>query len=552
MPQTRSGTKAGTAFPGTESVASFRTRIMAHNAQDTRRHWLAPIIPEILVATQPDGTLRIAEVSPSIAMWTGRSPGDLVGRRLSEVFDHMLPGLTVVVEDVSASGIPVRDYRMTFEDVSGREHTVLLQAFLSPVEAQVAQPYIVLRFQELPSSAAETEMPAEIRITHGMVGKSPALMNVVRKIEIYGPTEAPVLVTGETGTGKELAARAVHACSRRRKYPFVAVNCAALSPELLESELFGHERGAFTGAVRAHKGRFERAHQGTLFLDEIGEMPATAQTKLLRVLEDGEIERLGSEQALRIDVRLIVATNIALEQAVQAKEFRLDLYHRLAVLRIRMPPLRERLEDIPMLAAYYLEQFNQQYERRVRRLTPEALTLLQQYDWPGNIREFRNVLERVYVESTTEVIGRRAFDEWLEERARVVPGSWNLQTRHADLTTRAPLITPYHGAPLPRRPLLPYYRETPPTIEVEATGTDRGGAEQPLASPQAQNGDKLTPERIAWAYRQADGNITAAARLLGVHKATLYRHMKTHGLTREDLEATRQSETSTPTTTEDA
>jgi transcriptional regulator with GAF, ATPase, and Fis domain len=518
---------------------------MAHNAQDTRRHWLVPVIPELLVAMQPDGTLRIAEVAPSIARWTGQASHDLVGRRLSEVFDRVLPGLAVVIDDVSTSGIPVRDYRMSFEDVAGQAHTVLLQAYLRPAQTHAEQPCIVLRVQELPSPAAETEMPTEVRISHGMVGKSPALMNVVRKIEIYGPTEAPVLITGETGTGKELAARAVHACSRRRRYPFVAVNCAALSPELLESELFGHERGAFTGALRTHKGRFERAHQGTLFLDEIGEMPATAQTKLLRVLEEGEIERLGSEQVLRVDVRLIIATNRPLEQAVQAQEFRLDLYHRLAVLRIRMPPLRERLEDLPMLAAYYLEQFNQQYERQIRRLTPEALTLLQQYDWPGNIREFRNVLERVYVESTTEIIGRRAFDEWVEERARLIPGAWNLHMRQADLATRAPLITPYYpGAPPSRRPLLPYYRELPPTIDVEAAPS--------LPAPPPADGDKLTPERIAWAYRQAEGNITAAARLLGVHKATLYRHMKTHGLTREDLEAARQSETSSPTTTDDA
>ena len=208
---------------------------------------------------------------------------------------------------------------------------------------------------------AQSKSPRNAFQTAGFIGHSPALLQVFRKIEIYGPTDAPVVITGETGTGKELAARALHAHSQRHRRPFVAVNCAALSEELLESELFGHEKGAFTSAVRAHRGRFERAHEGTLFLDEIGEMPLRLQAKLLRVIEEGVIERVGGEREVTVDVRLMSATNVPLEIAVQSRTFRLDLYHRLDVLRVHMPPLRERLDDIPLLADHFLQLLNEKY-----------------------------------------------------------------------------------------------------------------------------------------------------------------------------------------------
>jgi transcriptional regulator with GAF, ATPase, and Fis domain len=273
------------------------------------------------------------------------------------------------------------------------------------------------------------------------------MQSVFRKIAIYGPTAAPVVVTGETGTGKELTAHALHTYSPRRRHPFVAVNCAALSEELLETELFGHERGAFTSAVRSHRGRFERAHTGTLFLDEIGELPLRLQAKLLRVLEEGMIERVGGEREVSVDVRLISATNVPLEQAVQARTFRLDLYHRLEVLRVHMPPLRERVKDIPLLTAHFLEQLNAKYQRQIQGLTPEAMALLQTYHWPGNIRELRNVLERVAVETMADVIGRRAFDEWVRERSRVYPGTWDVKARETAQATRPTIITPYPTAP---------------------------------------------------------------------------------------------------------
>jgi transcriptional regulator with GAF, ATPase, and Fis domain len=319
------------------------------------------------------------------------------------------------------------------------------------------------------------------------------------------------------------------------------VNCAALSEELLETELFGHERGAFTSAVRSHRGRFERAHMGTLFLDEIGELPLRLQAKLLRVLEAGVIERVGGEREVTVDVRLISATNVPLEQAVQARTFRLDLYLRLEVLRIHMPPLRERAKDIPLLAAHFLEQLNAKYQRQIQGLTPEAMALLQTYHWPGNIRELRNVLERVVVETTADVIGRRAFDEWVQERSRFYPGHWDVDARETARSARPTIITPYPAASQ-ASPLL-----SSPIHDMESTtnGVWRLSGQSDIASFSRQEpidvtphelAQPVTPECLAWAYQQAGGNITRAARLLGVHKATFYRHMKALGLTREALE----------------
>jgi sigma-54 specific flagellar transcriptional regulator A len=374
---------------------------------------------------------------------------------------------------------------------------------------------------------------------------------MLHKIELYGPTDASVLITGETGTGKELVARALHACSQRYQKPFVAVNCASLSEELLESELFGHEKGAFTSAIRAHRGRFERAHSGTLFLDEIGDMPVRLQVKLLRVLEAGVIERVGGEREIVVDVRLEAATNVPLELAVQGGTFRADLYHRLAVLRIHLPPLRQRQEDIPLLTAHFLHLLNEKYQRHIRRVTPDALDLLAAYAWPGNIRELRNVLERVYVETIGEVIGRRAFDEWVEERAEFSPGAWNIEARQTARAERPVLITPYPGTYRVVQPRLPAGPELSPAIEVSPTAftyLENQVPTRPMAGVMTSQPvpQELTPERLVQAYRRTAGNLTRAAHILGVHRATLYRRMQALGLTRDDLAAMQTSAPEAP------
>jgi DNA-binding NtrC family response regulator len=233
--------------------------------------------------------------------------------------------------------------------------------------------------------------------TAEMVGASAALAEVRDLVERVGPTDATVLITGETGTGKELVARALHAASPRRKRPFVAVNCAAFAETLLDSELFGHEKGAFTGAEHSRPGVFEAAHRGTLFLDEAGEMPLALQAKLLRVLMDGSVVRVGSTEPRTVDVRIVVATHRDLEQRVQGGAFRQDLYYRLAVVPIHVPPLRERPEDVPLLVEHFLRQVATELKVRPRTVAPEALARLMRYPLPGNARELRNLVERATI-----------------------------------------------------------------------------------------------------------------------------------------------------------
>ncbi len=248
------------------------------------------------------------------------------------------------------------------------------------------------------------ELRGVLAARYRLVGDSPAMAGLRREIGRAASGGSPVLITGENGTGKELVARSVHAESARRDGPFMAVNCAALPAELFESELFGHEKGAFTGALRRQIGRFERASGGTLFLDEIGEIPPPLQAKLLRALDTMAIERLGGEGPIKVDARVIAATNRDLRAALASGAFRQDLYYRLAVLPIVVPPLRERREDIPALAACFLEEARRQGATRAGSFSDGALALLQEYDYPGNVRELRNLAERLALTSAGETV----------------------------------------------------------------------------------------------------------------------------------------------------
>jgi transcriptional regulator with GAF, ATPase, and Fis domain len=237
-----------------------------------------------------------------------------------------------------------------------------------------------------------------------IIGASPALQSVLEQVERVAPTHSTVLIQGETGTGKELVARAIHTLSPRRGRPFVKVNCAAIPLDLLESELFGHEKGAFTGAIAQKIGRFEVADRGTLFLDEVGDIPLALQPKLLRVLQEQEFERLGSTQTYRVDVRLIAATNRNLAHMVRRSKYRVDLYYRFNVFPILLPPLRERREDIPALVTHCVERFSTRVGKRIQHIPPETLAAFLEYDWPGNIRELQNVIERAVIMSDGGVL----------------------------------------------------------------------------------------------------------------------------------------------------
>ncbi len=234
-----------------------------------------------------------------------------------------------------------------------------------------------------------------------IVGESRSLKRVLKQVETVAATDSTVLILGETGSGKELVARALHQLSGRRERTFVKLNCAAIPTGLVESELFGHERGAFTGAIATKIGRFELADHGTLFLDEVGEIPLELQVKLLRVLQEQEFERLGSTRTLRVNVRLIAATNRELERMVEDGRFRSDLYYRLKVFPIRVPALRERPEDIPLLVRHFVQKFAQRMKKPIETISPESMTALQQYPWPGNIRELENFIERAVILSQT-------------------------------------------------------------------------------------------------------------------------------------------------------
>jgi transcriptional regulator with GAF, ATPase, and Fis domain len=310
---------------------------------------------------------------------------------------------------------------------------------------------------------------AASRVEHGMVGESAAMRKVYQLIARVAPTDSTVLIRGESGTGKELAAQALHQNSTRRERPFVAINCAALTETLLESELFGHERGAFTGALALKKGKLEVADGGTLFLDEVGELAPVLQAKLLRVLQERTFERVGGTRTIRVDVRVVAATNRDLEEAVRAGQFRQDLYYRLNVVSFEMPSLRERREDVPLLASYFAAKYGAKFKRKVTGVTHAARECLMNYDWPGNVRELENALERAVVLGSTERILPEDLPETVLE-AEPAAGS------------AAPPITKYHEA----------MRE-------------------------AKRG------LIMRALEQSSGNITEAARALGVHPNYLHR-----------------------------
>jgi two-component system response regulator AtoC len=301
-----------------------------------------------------------------------------------------------------------------------------------------------------------------------IVGRDEKMLEIFELIKRVADSDATVLITGESGTGKELIARAIHQHSHRAHKPFVAVNCTAIPENLIESELFGHERGAFTGAVQRRIGKFELAHSGTLFLDEIGNMRLDMQTKLLRALQEREIERVGGERTIKVDVRIVAATNADLRELVKARIFRDDLYYRLNVIPIYVPPLRERPADIPLLVHYFLDKYNRQFNRRVRGFSPTAMEALQAYHWPGNVRELENIVERLVVISKHEIIQLRELPLDLQ-------------------SVQAPLIE-----------------------QLDEEGYDLRRAVQ-----------QFEREYIRRVLEKTHWNQTAAARILGIHRNTL-------------------------------
>jgi DNA-binding NtrC family response regulator len=319
-----------------------------------------------------------------------------------------------------------------------------------------------------------------------ILGESEGIVRVREMIERVAPLDVRVLVTGPSGSGKELVARWIHLKSNRAKGPFVDVNCAAIPAELIESELFGHEKGAFTHAIKQHVGRFEEAHGGTLFLDEVGDMPLAAQAKVLRVIEEGKIRRVGGEKDIPVNVRLIAATNKDLPAEIEAGRFREDLYHRLSVVVIPMPPLRERVEDIPILAQAFLEEILLEYKLPPKIFTPAALEVLKRLPWPGNVRELRNAVERLVIFSGNEITAE-------DVRSFVVPGSPSREKSN----TEAPSL------PLEGKSLEAFL-------------------------------DEMEREYLLYHLRQHGFNVSKTAEALGMQRPNLHARMKRLGIRRED------------------
>ena len=293
------------------------------------------------------------------------------------------------------------------------EYSVADGELLQEVANQVALAVENMKaYEEIRSLHAKLEkenvyLREEIRSEHNfqeIIGGSAVLREVLEKAERVAPLDSTVLIYGETGTGKELIARAIHDCSKRKNRPLVKLNCSAISAGLVESELFGHKRGAFTGALETHIGRFELADGGTLFLDEVSELPLETQVKLLRVLQEGEFEPVGSNKTSRVDVRIIAATNRGLEECVAAGRFRSDLFYRLNVFPLELPPLRDRRSDIPQLVAFFLQKFSNKFGRKIEAVQKETMDLLTEYPWPGNVRELQNIIERAVVLTTGPVL----------------------------------------------------------------------------------------------------------------------------------------------------
>ena len=317
-----------------------------------------------------------------------------------------------------------------------------------------------------------------------IIGKSKPMLELFRQIKLFAPTNATVLITGESGVGKELIANAIHTHSRRQDKPYRTINCGALHRELLESELFGHERGAFTGATVRKLGVFEQADGGTLFLDEVGEMSIETQVEFLRVLDGHEFTRLGGDRTLRVDVRIVAATNKDLEEAVKNREFREDLYHRINRLRLRVPPLKERREDIPLLASAFIKEFSKEHDRPVTDITAEAMNYLKAADWPGNIRELRNVLETAVILATTQTIELKDLSPEFQSAA-------------------------------------------PPPVPISEEGVGRVGMTL----------EDIEKEAIRKTLTETGGNKKQAAKMLRIGLRTLYRKLESYGwLNKRDQE----------------
>ncbi|MCL7964736.1 MAG: sigma-54 dependent transcriptional regulator [marine benthic group bacterium] len=486
--------------------------------------------------------------------------------------DPKAPGTTEMLRIVS-SHVPRPPVIMVAHMPDGENPRDLLseiETWLLPDELILAPPDP----EEVKVALTQQIERYELQLETGIVGHTHGVRELLERIHMLAPVNSTVLITGESGTGKELAARAIHRLSPRRGKPFITLNCAAIPETLLESELFGHEKGAFTGATSRRRGMFELADHGTLFLDEIGEMPLPLQTRLLRVLETQKFMRVGGDSEISVDVRIIAATNRDLRQAVEQGTFRRDLYYRLNVLHLDLPPLRDRTSDIPILVRRFIEEFSQLHDREFKGLSREAMQILLDYSWPGNVRELRNLVESMVVLAPGSVIGASDIppDIRFSSGRQLLPGSGAEVLPTLAGTDPAETGT---GLQLPQMEFLfrtlvemkidledlrseferfrrRYPGEVeegpaaignePRSIEIRGRSLEAGGDPEPpwpgreeMPGPAIAIGPEMTMadierEAISLALRESDGNRRKAAERLGIGERTLYRKLKEYGL----------------------
>jgi DNA-binding NtrC family response regulator len=483
------------------------------------------------------------------------------GEHVADVTDPVLLVLTGALKDKQAQRL--------MREAADRDHLPVI-ALLEPgtlADAEVKRQLGGAEAFTKPIDPADVAVVgkrlierAHLRRVTGIIGETDAMMETLERVVQIAPVNSTVLVTGESGTGKERVARGIHALSPRRHRPFIATNVAALPETLLEAELFGHEKGAFTGAIGQRKGFFELAHRGTLFLDEIGEMPLTTQTKLLRALEEQRFRRLGGEVEIEVDVRVIAATNQPLRQLVEVGRFRRDLYFRLNVLHIDLPPLRERRADIPLLIEAFVRDASRDHDRPRVNVSPEAMRILIAYDWPGNVRELKNLVESMVVLSPGRVIGPEdippEFRDTAAGRSRLLPVPVQralpvetsstspelefifrtlLQLR-MDVEDLRHQFDEYRRSHIELPPALtgyplPAYTPPPPHIEdVEPTEEDLEAEHEVVVFKPGMTLQELEKNAITAALREVAGNRRKAAEMLGMGERTLYRKIKEFGI----------------------
>ncbi|MDZ7764781.1 MAG: sigma 54-interacting transcriptional regulator [Melioribacteraceae bacterium] len=334
---------------------------------------------------------------------TGFKENEAIGKKCWEIFNSAICRNGCHMEQTMKKGKPTIGNELEIMNKTGRKVPIRVNSAIlrNNKNEKIGAVETFLDVSEIKNLSEHLDERFKYE---NIVGKNKEIKQIITVLESVAQTDSSVLITGESGTGKELAARAIHLNSIRRTGTFAAVNCSAFAESLIESELFGHEKGAFTGAVKTKVGRFELANGGTLFLDEIGDLSSTVQTKLLRVLETREIERVGSNKSIKIDTRIIAATNKNLEGEIEAARFREDLYYRINVMNIHLPPLRERKDDLPILVSHFIENFNEKFNRNIKHFSSSAFDILMDYNWPGNIRELENVIEHCFVLCSSDVI----------------------------------------------------------------------------------------------------------------------------------------------------